>query len=70
MKPTTPPWQFSLSALIAVMTGVAVVLGLAVAVGVVAINDGVSPKDVVIRARRIVGTDCRPNQAELKEMFG
>jgi chemotaxis protein MotA len=41
----------------------------ALAVGVVAINDGVSPKDVVTRARRIVGTDCRPNQAELKEMF-
>ena len=42
----------------------------AVAVGVIAINDGVSPKDVVTRARRVVGTDCRPNQAELKEMFG
>jgi chemotaxis protein MotA len=42
----------------------------AVSVGVVAINDGVSPKDVVTRARRVVGTDCRPNQAELKEMFG
>jgi len=42
----------------------------ALAVGVIAINDGVSPKDVVTRARRIVGTDCRPNQAELKEMLG
>lgn len=42
----------------------------ALSVGVVAINDGVSPKDVVTRARRIVGTDCRPDQAELKEMFG
>jgi chemotaxis protein MotA len=42
----------------------------AVAVGVIAINDGVSPKDVVTRARRIVGTDCRPNQAELKDLFG
>jgi chemotaxis protein MotA len=41
-----------------------------VSVGVIAINDGVSPKDVVTRARRIVGTDCRPNQAELKDMFG
>jgi chemotaxis protein MotA len=40
------------------------------AVGVIAVNDGVSPKDVVARARRIVGTDCRPNQAELKDMFG
>ena len=42
----------------------------ALSVGVVAINDGVSPKDVVVRARRIVGTDCRPSQAELKDMFG
>jgi chemotaxis protein MotA len=42
----------------------------AMAVGVIAVNDGVSPKDVVARARRIVGTDCRPNQAELKDMFG
>jgi chemotaxis protein MotA len=42
----------------------------AMAVGVVAINDGVSPKDVVIRARRVVNTDCRPSQGELKEMFG
>ena len=41
----------------------------ALSVGVIAINDGVSPKDVVTRARRIVGTDCRPNQSELKEMF-
>jgi chemotaxis protein MotA len=41
----------------------------AIAVGVVAINDGVSPKDVVTRARRIVGTDCRPNQAELKDLL-
>jgi chemotaxis protein MotA len=42
----------------------------ALSVGVIAINDGVSPKDVVIRARRIVGTESRPNQAELKDMFG
>ncbi|MBY0457254.1 MAG: flagellar motor stator protein MotA, partial [Gemmataceae bacterium] len=42
----------------------------AMAVGVVAMNDGASPKDVVARARRIVGTECRPNQAELKDMFG
>ncbi len=41
----------------------------ALAVGVIAINDGVSPKDVVTRARRIVGTDCRPNQAELRDMY-
>jgi chemotaxis protein MotA len=42
----------------------------AMAAGVIAMNDGASPKDVVTRARRIVGTDCRPNQAELKDMFG
>ena len=33
-------------------------------------NEGASPKDVVIRARRIVGTDCRPTQAELKQLCG
>lgn len=42
----------------------------AMAEAVVAINEGASPKDVVTRARRIVGTDCRPNQAELKKLFG
>ncbi len=42
----------------------------AVSVAVVAINDGASPKDVVIRARRILGTDCRPSQAELKDITG
>lgn len=42
----------------------------AVAAAVVAINEGVSPKDVVVRARRIIGTDCRPTQGELKQMFG
>jgi chemotaxis protein MotA len=41
-----------------------------VAVAVVAINEGASPKDVVTRARRVVGTDCRPDQGELKQMFG
>ncbi|AWM37269.1 Motility protein A [Gemmata obscuriglobus] len=41
----------------------------AMAVGVVAMNDGASPKDVVARARRVISTDCRPNQAELKTMF-
>jgi chemotaxis protein MotA len=41
----------------------------AMSVGIIAINDGVSPKDVVTRARRIVGTDCRPNQSEMKDMF-
>ena len=42
----------------------------AVAVAIVAINEGASPKDVVARSRRVVGTDCRPNQAELKQLFG
>lgn len=42
----------------------------AVAAAVVAINEGVSPKDVVVRTRRIVGTDCRPTQGELKQIFG
>ncbi len=37
---------------------------------IVAINDGSSPKDVVVRARRIIGTDCRPTQSEMKELFG
>lgn len=41
----------------------------AIATGVVAINEGANPRDVVVRARRIVGTDCRPSQAELKQMF-
>jgi chemotaxis protein MotA len=42
----------------------------AIVAAVIAINDGASPKDVVTRARRIVGTDCRPTQGELKEMLG
>jgi chemotaxis protein MotA len=42
----------------------------AIVSAVIAINDGASPKDVVTRARRIVGTDCRPTQGELKEMLG
>lgn len=40
------------------------------AVGIVAISEGGSPRDVVTKARRIVGTDCRPNQGELKQLFG
>lgn len=42
----------------------------AMVAAVIAINDGASPKDVVIRARRILSTDCRPSQAELKEITG
>jgi chemotaxis protein MotA len=41
----------------------------AVATGVVAINEGANPREVVARARRVVGTDCRPSQGELKQMF-
>lgn len=38
--------------------------------GVVAVSEGVSPRDVVTRARRVLGTELRPNQAELKVIFG
>lgn len=41
----------------------------AIATGVVAINEGANPREVVTRARRVVGTDCRPTQGELKQMF-
>lgn len=40
-----------------------------IATAVVAINEGANPRDVVTRARRVVGTDCRPTQAEMKQMF-
>lgn len=42
----------------------------AVLAGVVAVSEGVSPRDVVTRARRVLGTDIRPNQTELKAIFG
>lgn len=42
----------------------------AVSSAVIAMNEGASPKDVVVRARRIVGTDCRPSQGELKTLLG
>jgi chemotaxis protein MotA len=38
--------------------------------GVVAVSEGVSPRDVVTRARRVLGTEIRPNPAELKVIFG
>lgn len=38
--------------------------------GVVAVSEGVSPRDVVTRARRVLGTEIRPNPAELKAIFG
>lgn len=37
--------------------------------GVVAIGEGVSPRDVVTRARRCLGTDCRPSIGELQKIF-
>jgi chemotaxis protein MotA len=33
-------------------------------------SQGASPRDVINGARRILGTDCRPTQAELKKLFG
>ncbi len=36
---------------------------------VVAISQGESPKAVVLRARRCVGTECRPTLAELDQIF-
>jgi chemotaxis protein MotA len=41
----------------------------AVCSGVVAIGEGASPRDVVARAMRSVGTDCRPSAAERKALF-
>ena len=41
-----------------------------VVAGVVAVSEGISPRDVVTRARRVLGTDLRPNQNELKAIFG
>jgi chemotaxis protein MotA len=36
---------------------------------VISINVGENARDVITRARRTVSTDCRPNQAEMKEIF-
>lgn len=41
----------------------------AFASGVVAIGEGVGPRDVVTRARRCLDTDCRPSLAELQIIF-
>lgn len=41
----------------------------AIATAVQALAEGAGPKDVVVRARRVVGTDCRPTQAELTQLF-
>jgi chemotaxis protein MotA len=42
----------------------------AVSAAIVAINDGASPRDVVNRARRVLGNDCRPTHAEMKAITG
>ena len=34
------------------------------------VKDLACGKRLVTRARRVVGTDCRPNQTDLKDMFG
>jgi chemotaxis protein MotA len=41
----------------------------AASAGVIAMGQEVGPKDVVTRARRILGTECRPTQGELTRMF-
>lgn len=41
----------------------------AITAAVVAISAGESAREVVTRARRIVGTDCRPGQAEMTQIF-
>ncbi len=40
-----------------------------IASAVMAMSEGVNPKEVVLRARRGVGTDTRPNQTELEQIF-
>ena len=42
----------------------------AVVAGVVAVSEGTSPRDVVTRARRVLGTEARPTAADLKAIFG
>jgi chemotaxis protein MotA len=42
----------------------------AVSAGVVGVAEGVSPRELVMRVRRLISTDCRPSQAELKQIFG
>jgi chemotaxis protein MotA len=41
----------------------------AFASGVVAIGEGVGPRDVVTRARRCLGTECRPSIADLQKIY-
>lgn len=40
-----------------------------ISTAVLAICEGAGPKDVVVRASRNVGTDCRPGPAEMKALF-
>lgn len=40
-----------------------------ISVAVIAMAEGVNPKEVVLRARRGVGTDLRPNKAELEQIY-
>jgi chemotaxis protein MotA len=39
-----------------------------ISTAVVAMSNGENPRDVILRARRVVGTDCRPSHAELAEI--
>lgn len=39
-----------------------------ISAAVISINAGERPRDVIRRARRIVGTDCRPTLAEMNEI--
>jgi len=41
----------------------------AVSTAVVAIGAGENPREVVIRASRMVGSDCRPSQTEMAQIF-
>jgi chemotaxis protein MotA len=40
----------------------------AIVTAVVAIGEGVAPKEVIVRACRSVGTDCRPSPADLRQI--
>ena len=40
-----------------------------ISAAVISISAGESPRDVIVNARRIVGTDCRPTQAELTQIL-
>lgn len=40
-----------------------------ISAAVVSIAGGENARDVVVRARRVVGTECRPNQTEMAKIF-